>query len=1188
MSAPSLTLTVVPQQTSLDCSWTLSDASFASISSAVLTYTDVSGNVWRTKNVSYEGRSVSRDSIVDLVSDTQYAVFLTLRGLLNGGGTTTTTLVSNTVINRTGKIPDRPFITLLSGADYIQVLFTSQANNDTSGHSTDIGNSPYDFTLNEVKNVVVSYNQIRTGTADYTGQTGARDFNVTNGDIKTHTFNDISGASMSYNYILVTGLSTEVGYEYEVAAVYYNDYGPGEVSATKKIGVNNTGGRDDTDSAQNKAFISYALNDAGDAVDELYPLGGSPIKINVKWLNPFFVTGDTLADLEMEPKSIQRLKWTNDVSGNDGGLVTLTSGNFLKEGSIYTYVDTYFLNAGETYSYIIAVETADGSATKTSETNKVVALTTTTVVLAAANLVLDPLDGSIKLDAAFTDIVTYTGGFSVGEFGNNDFKLKYMFDDEVPHEKTISIVSGRVSCDHIMRTDGQQKLQYARIESKPVHNTVYIDSWDPAKTQSLYYSKNTSDLDLTGTEDYNTTFPQAVTGFAYTNATVAGTTAAESFTLTWDDTDISNNSSAQYYRVIATKNTNVHLTIVLSKTDVSTDVTADKYVTITGGSVTFDVGTDAFFATGNDYKFSIQRGYVHKNTITTKPSDSVVVDKVSTNELLYGAINSGTVELRMFSNPPAPVISLFTFNELTGVLGFKLEYNQTDGLLGNELSDYGFSQANTKFRVQVEVDGSIVDALTDTYTEAQNQATVDMSTVAVGKACTLRVQEYVYTKYTSTDLSANFYSEGSTKEFVREGPLAAPTSVISFNSVSGSPLEDDMEITWDPKNDTAATALSAPIYYEMVVTDSTSSVDSLSLFLLGSDDTDFNKLFHADATMNNQNITLTTGKEPYYTSDPLPFFVDSSGASVTYGTASSKKTVTLPRHTIGKDYSYKIRSVYYDTNFTKYVYSDYATTARSLRSFKRPPQPLIKVDVETANTELGVTTAYGPNANLEVCGFDNDDISFEYVWNSPLTGGATLTNTGYNSIANQEVVTLGQKIPISFYTYVETIASSDVTTTSKFRSIVVDNATSINGAVYTTKPQIKWLNVVYADPSCNIIVNVEPNGTIITEVVLVANTYNNTGVLTSQTIHNRIADTSTDGLDNLGESHPSENDQEYSYILSNVNPNGLDSITIVVHTAVGLSVVSFPSADNNVLHHDPTGSFVPAGRINVQVDLSNI
>ncbi|MCJ7801525.1 MAG: hypothetical protein MUP82_04105, partial [Candidatus Marinimicrobia bacterium] len=670
MSGPSLTLTVVPQQTSLDCSWSLSESSFTSISSAVLTYTDVSGNVWRTKNVSYEGRSVSRDSIVDLVSDTQYAVFLTLRGVLTGG-TATTTLVSNTVINRTGKIPDRPLITLLSGPDYIQVLFTSEANIDPNGHSTDIGNLPYDFNSGEVKNVVVSYNQIRTGTGTHTGQTGARDFNVTNDDIKTHTFNDISGATMTYKYILLTDLSTDVDFEYEVAAVYYNDYGPGEVSATKKIGVNNTG--DDTDSAQNKQFISYALNDAGDAVDELYPLGGSPIKINVNWNNPFLVTGDTLADLEMQPKSIQRLKWTNDVSGNDGALVTLTSGNYNKVDATYTYVDTGLdagvLDAGVTYSYIITVETADGDATKTSETNKVVALTTTTVALAAANLVLDPLDGSITLDAAFTDIVTGRGGFSVNDFSNNDFKLVYQFVGGSEQEKTISIEDDRVSCDFIERTT-QGELQYARIESKPVHNTVYIDSWGGDKTQSLYYIKNTDRLNLTG--NYNTTFPQAVTGFSYTNATGANT-ATKSFELTWNDTDTTNDDSTQYYRVIATRNSDASLNIVLSLTDVTANVTADKYVTITGGRVAFNSGTDAFFETGNNYKFSIQRGYVHLNTITTKPSDSVVVDKVPSNELLYGAINSKEVDLIMFSNPPQPVISGFTFDENTGVLGFKLE-----------------------------------------------------------------------------------------------------------------------------------------------------------------------------------------------------------------------------------------------------------------------------------------------------------------------------------------------------------------------------------------------------------------------------------------------------------------------------------------------------------------------------------
>ncbi|MCJ7801229.1 MAG: hypothetical protein MUP82_02595, partial [Candidatus Marinimicrobia bacterium] len=180
------------------------------------------------------------------------------------------------------------------------------------------------------------------------------------------------------------------------------------------------------------------------------------------------------------------------------------------------------------------------------------------------------------------------------------------------------------------------------------------------------------------------------------------------------------------------------------------------------------------------------------------------------------------------------------------------------------------------------------------------------------------------------------------------------------------------------------------------------------------------------------------------------------------------------------------------------------------------------------------------------------------------------------------LITLGATIPISFYTYVNTIKSSNDTIPTKFRSDVVDNALSTNAVVYTLKPQIKWVDVRYNAPSCNIIVNVEPNGTTITEVVLIANTYNG-DVLTSQTIHNRIADTSTERLDGLGASHQFERDQEYSYILSNVKSNGLDSITIVVHTAVGLSVVSLPSASNNVL--DPAGAFVAADKYNIQVAL---
>ena len=1441
MSAPVLNLTVAPQQTSLDCAWTVSGSSFSSISSAVLTYTDVSGNYWRTKNVSYEGRSVSRESIVDLASDTQYAVFLTLRGVLDGESTTTT-LVSSTVIARTGKIPDKPLISLLSGANYIQVLFTATENTHASGHSVDIGDDPYDFALNEVKNVVVSYNKIRTTNGTHVSATGAQDFNVTTGDIKTHTFTDVSGNTMTYNYILLTDLETEEGFQYEVAAVYYNDYGPGELSETKKIGLNATGGRDDTASDQNKAFISYALNDAGAAVDTLYPLGATPIKINVNWLNPYLVTGDTLADLEMMPKEIQRFKQDGGQGISDGNVVPLVLDvNYTKVGSIYTYVDTSSLSAGETYSYKITVQTLDGTATKESVTNLVVALTTTTVALVPANLVLDSLDGSIKLDAAFTDIVTDTGGFSVTEFDNAHFKLVYKFVGELEGEKEILIDDDRVSCDPITRTDGQKQLEYARIESKPVHDTVYIDSWSDPKTQSLYYINDTSELSLLG--NYNTTFPHDVTDFSYTNATVAGTTADEDFTLTWDDNDTTNDDSVQYYRVIAEKSDASSLTIVLSKTDVQENVTADKYVTITRGSVTFNSGTDAFFETGNDYKFSIQRGYVHLNTITTKSYPDLVVDAgVPSNELLYGAINSKEVDLIMFSNPPQPVISVFEFDENTGVLNFKLEYdaatdavsnygflkantnfrvqvevdgsidnrlttynvqpgnsvtvdmstvavgascklivqeyvnttynsesndigsfystvstastkdfvregllaaptsvtsynsngagvaldgsmnitwtavaaeadaaaaaldvnvfyrmvvtdasnnnststlylvadlgvetlpaggseaiytpgtsnsytitgltvghyysyeitsmyydanflkhvysdptsttesiisflnppapvislftfNEETGVLGFKLeydaatdavSNYGFLKANTNFRVQVEVDGTPLQTVEDIYEPTRDgelKVAVNMSNVSVGRACTLKVQEYVDTNYTSDPESDKFYSaysDDSTKTFVRQGPLAAPTGVISYNSNgAGVALDGSMNITWDPKSDAAATALTVPVYYEIVVTNGTNSNISPGLFLLGADDTNFDKLFHADADMDNSNVALTTAKRPYYTLDPLPFFVDSSGASVTYGTANSKRTVTLPGHTIGSSYSYKIRSVYYDARFTKYVYSDYVDTARSLISFKRPPQPVIKIDVETATDKLGVTTAYGRNDNLQVCGFANTDITFEYIWN-----GADINDdldTGYNEIASNGLITLGNNIPISFYTYLNTIASSDVNTLSKFRSLVVDNTQSTNAAVYTSKPQIKWVNVEYIDLSCNIIVNVEPNGGTISEVVLIANTYNMGNVLTSQTIHEYVAEASVDPLANLSTSHPTEKDHLYSYNLSNVILNGLDSITIVVHTSTGLNVITLPDqGKSNVLDPDPIGAFVENGRHDIQLAL---
>ena len=361
----SVVLQVTPYQTSLECNWDIVDISTNQLTSAVLTYTDVSNNAWFTQNISSTDRFTQSATIYGLGSDITYRVYITTR--YSRPDHSSFTVISNVVTKTTTNMPDQPIIRLLVGSSYIQVLFT-----EPSG-------AAYDFSANDVTSIVVSYNKLQNnGTASSqasaTADAGAKFYYVDNGlnsDLKTYTFNsgDISynSTQVTYKYILISGLSNDT--DYEVAATYYtlDGLGAGPVSLTHDIKTLPL--RSDT-GYDSREFISYALNDASNnVVDGMVALGDSTPKINVSWLDPLVIAGDILADLPTEFSSIIREEWY-DPSGNwfnsapnwvydaSSNIDLSGNANFSKTDSTYAYVDTNLV-AGHKYRYTIVASSTD-------------------------------------------------------------------------------------------------------------------------------------------------------------------------------------------------------------------------------------------------------------------------------------------------------------------------------------------------------------------------------------------------------------------------------------------------------------------------------------------------------------------------------------------------------------------------------------------------------------------------------------------------------------------------------------------------------------------------------------------------------------------------------------------------------------------------------------------------------------
>ena len=1116
-----LALTATAVDTNMKCSWTLAGSDFTSVTSIVLTYTDLSNNEWINVPVAVIGVGYYEEVVRDLTPGQVYKVYVTVFG--KNGVANLLKLSEVKYVTAAAPAP-LPTVSILSGPTYLQILFK---NDDET---------PYDFTNTGILGFVVSCNNVsdnhNTTGSNPSGGQSAKDFTVAG--VKNYIdFTATDGNVYTYHYVIMKDLA--VTSDYEVAITYYDETGfrPIQNLTTYEAPAQ-------TLPLGEAAFAAYALNEpVGDFTAVTAPT------IIVNWRNPVVIIDDELADLPQRPLKIVREKkvgtsFVYDVSFNLDQTVDLAT-NFLNNGYArislgnFTYTDTdATLVAGEEYQYTITMKEIDGTTETASTTNNtVVALITPTVALSAEYLILDVNDGSIRLDAAFTDIVTNDGGFSVSEFGNTDFKLAYKLgaDANWSYEHiSIDYDTERVStaADIARRVAGQESVQF-KIMAIPKHTTDYASYTDAEDYQDITSSRVSSVI----SNNYNTILPGAVEDFEYTNAT-ATATAEASFTLTWSATDSkTNNNSVAFYRVVATRTAT--FTAIFSEATLSRKPAhdfSDIIAAVDGKlSYTFDETTDAFFTKGQDYSFTIQRIYLDDNTISRENADDADVGITEEGYLLGPVAGESHIPLRMFENPPTPVPSAYYFNEATGELSFTLDHALYP-------ATHGFSNGDTTFKIMVTgPEGYSVsfDAVAQTLTKTH---TVNMSTAVVGSTYTLTVMARNYAGFLGHNNGPSgataFYSDPTDDfEFVKEGPVETSTSLISYNSDGSTARGKDLLVTWDAVSNDAADALEAPMYYILSVTNETTTADTYPDLYLKS--------------------PIATNAEMFIGAAPanLASFADASPRSYEY-------TV----NNLGDEYSFKIKARYLSqqTGFApKYITGGDAETANALQAVGDLPNPAVTMDVEH-------NTVNGDRVHLmmDLAGATNEsgiaaaDLKFVYATDKEVMtymGAHVMEATILASAFNSLVKT--QKIPISVYTFYRThsssehIAEEDVEFLSS--GVINTDENQFNPVLYTYAPQIKKVTLRYWGGGSNvhvsIVVTVEANDAQAPdEAVIITHTTAGSYVLT----HDRDAQNTFVAV--------TGNDGDYTYAVPDVQTNGLMLFSFVCNNSKGLGVVRFALA----------------------------
>ena len=1102
--SPPLLLSATASLTEIECSWNLSGSLFQTVTRILLTYTDVGGQAWQTVAVSPDGPISYREVIYGLDKNTQYKLYLTVFGKKADG--TTHLEVSAIQYATTTQGERRPFVSTLSGQTYLQVLFWADASNSV----------PFNFSGSGIAGGIISYTKTVGSTA---GAPAAYTFGVN--DVVTYNFSDGNGDPYTYKYVLVTGLTATS--EYEVAISYYTNDDIGPISSTATVAT----------SAREQSFAAYALNEVNSPNQTV----NASSAITVRWRNPVVLVNDTYADI---PSKQVGESWVTDVTYALDQTIDVTttpvfsSGKYRGEGAgVFAYKeDTVGLVAGTLYRYAVSMRDVADTVTTVSRTNAVRALQTPTIALAPGNLKLNVTTGLISLDASFSDIFTNTGGFQLSDYDNSDFKLEYQLSgDGVWLTKRINVVNGRVASS-VDRGASQVPIQF-KITARAQNTTLYVAT--ELASQSTAYSRAISESSTVGAF-YNTTLPGSVTGFTYTNTT-SSDVANKSITLTWSNTDSAINTfSNQFYHIVATRasdSTSKVCFLAANFSAISSYLTgydlSDNFQLADGiCSYTFTPTVDAFFATGESCLFTIRRVYINLNAISSTPVGTAGVGC----ELLHGpTAGASSNSLKIFANPHAPLLSSYAFNETTYTLSFNLAYSAS-------AVAYGFNTADTYFRVILtDANANTVYDASDNI-QATNPYTINMSGIgAVGDQFTLRVREYVTTKYLSnSDTNGVFYSSETTKSFRKEGPHESSDAVVSYKNTDETvPDGTHMKITWLPVTDAAAAALGARVYYLLNVIDETAVTTSPDFFLLPPD------LCAVDKTVTTPGNMFSAGVLPALSAyDRYGLVHESLFAYIFTGCV------------LGHEYSYKVTARYYAPDFDKYVVSPSTFTARAMLAFNDPPSPLALIDVQSNGLNLNFDMAYGAN---NTSGIPNASLGFEYTEvnaSSVPIGNLYALNVGENIVTIASLTTTinqGDIIPVAFNTYFNSIPNSSTTVTTKFSSSRISNLSGVNPPRYTYSPQIKTINVAYVGGECKISIIHEINGAAPSSVLAVTNSANVSNVLTLSTIYDPNSASAVTPAGPIG---------DFTYVITvpNVKVGGLAYATVTLFNSSGMVVAN--------------------------------
>lgn len=1132
----SIALTVDERRTSLVCNWTLvGNTHFDTISGQVLTYTDLSGNAWINQQVSVSDTPDEYHEVISgLDASTDYKVYVTVIGKKNGARVVKT---SNVVYKTTGAIRANPDFTLLSGKDYLQVVFWEPGQIPTATYGQPAAVA-YNFATSDIKSFIISVNNLTTQDAAEEAGTSLRSFEAT--DVKTYEVTDPNGYTYTYKYILIENLHESSSYE--VAVTYMT-----EVDILPILALSATKIQETKDSAGEGRAASYALNtlDASGNV-------GVNISIDVVWRAPetkVVTDNDTQADIPPASSSIQRQVKSGETWGDDGASVSFTGAQ--DSNGNYKYVDTTGLVIGALYRYNIDLKNADGVTIKSTQTNEVRTLKKISATLTAAQIKLDAANGDVWLETSVLNILTLdsglVGGFDLlSEFANrvttpvtnNQFRLKYTIDGVVAY-KPITIGETGIAISTKIARVGEKSITVA-LEVNPSHETKYF----PTAVSAEYTAVSRSLVTSESVTLYNTKLPGPVDNFVYKNTEASDADQGSGkIRLTWSSTDSASNPNANvfYTATITDYDAETSYIAVLAPPGVTLTALPQSFNTTANYTGTTDLSYEFTRTIGHAYTATIQRVYIY-NTVTVVDNANVV-GSFSNGYFLNGPINTGGQELIQFTNPPEPTVNTHRFAD--NVLSFNLSHTA---------GTYGFTDEETNFEVTLtNASGDLRDITLQagTGTNGAGANSINMATIgAMGDSFTLHVRAYVTTKHTSDSADPkNFYSAEHTFPFRKLTPLAAPTDVISSKFVDNS---SDMKIEWTKVTNAVAASFSpaATIYYilEVIGSDSNSEI----ITLLSSDH------MNSDLTIPNTErraILFGTNTPPAN----RDIYDEDTANSFSY---------IYTGCTPGVYYTYSITARYFARDIQDFVSSDPTETGRQLLAFGALPTPVALIDVQSEGTKFNFEMAHSVTNDP---GFDYNELKFEYVildtdTQEPVGSPADLS-VGENPnvlVSGFSGIQKGDIIPVGFRTYYNAYATSDleVEETTKYISDLVSNF-DVNPVKFTYLPQVKTINVSYANGGCLIAVTYEMNGNKFGELHAVTQ-----WIDTSDDPHlNGVHDLDT--TDN----HTAEernDDHTYTLTLSDVKVSGLTFVSLAGHVARGL-VVAHMTTNTGLIE----GTYVP-------------